>query len=322
MVIILAQEGSMKPLNRSQMPSTQQQSAVMERLLNTTVSVRNTTQSWEQNFHNFESPAVGIISASGDPVRIANGRSHSSQIFIYKNLLGTSVLDYQSGSVALAKDEFVVFRGSHALEVIHERRYSIIGLRMCETAVSRLLPSWEEAAFVKIPDSGVGETGLLFRMAEDLLHTGSSLQARSAFAVSEAMVSIVAQCLSTVVNDDLCDSYTQAQVHLKRIKRYCQQKLSVPNLSVASISQALGISIAHIYRLYAQESCTPMAWIQAQRLNASRTVIEQSRGDCRLTDVALACGFKESAHFSHAFRSRFGQSPSEFRAQSRVRLDQ
>ena len=39
-----------------------------------------------------------------------------------------------------------------------------------------------------------------------------------------------------------------------------------------------------------------------------------------LTDVAFACGFNSSAHFSRAFKSRYGIAPRELREETRAAL--
>ncbi|WP_240936070.1 AraC family transcriptional regulator [Billgrantia bachuensis] len=56
---------------------------------------------------------------------------------------------------------------------------------------------------------------------------------------------------------------------------------------------------------------SPHAWLVRQRLAHACELLKV--GGASLTEVALASGFADSAHFSHSFRRRHGVSPSEWR---------
>lgn len=64
-------------------------------------------------------------------------------------------------------------------------------------------------------------------------------------------------------------------------------------------------------QFHALTGLTPHAWLVEQRLSEARRLM----ADCRasLTDIALACGFGGSAHFSRAFRQAHGCSPRLWR---------
>lgn len=56
----------------------------------------------------------------------------------------------------------------------------------------------------------------------------------------------------------------------------------------------------------------PHAWLVARRLARARTLMDESGAS--LTEIALACGFGDAAHFSRVFRSRHGLSPRQWRS--------
>ncbi|QTF93092.1 AraC family transcriptional regulator [Halomonas sp. BM-2019] len=56
---------------------------------------------------------------------------------------------------------------------------------------------------------------------------------------------------------------------------------------------------------------SPHAWLVARRLARARTLMGASLAS--LTEIALACGFGDAAHFSRVFRSRHGCSPRQWR---------
>ncbi|RCV89551.1 AraC family transcriptional regulator [Billgrantia montanilacus] len=56
---------------------------------------------------------------------------------------------------------------------------------------------------------------------------------------------------------------------------------------------------------------SPHEWLVQQRLARARELLRV--GNASLTEVAQACGFADSAHFSRSFRRRHGVSPSAWR---------
>lgn len=56
---------------------------------------------------------------------------------------------------------------------------------------------------------------------------------------------------------------------------------------------------------------SPHEWLVRERLALARELLRVD--DASLTEVAQACGFADSAHFSKSFRQRHGVSPSEWR---------
>lgn len=55
----------------------------------------------------------------------------------------------------------------------------------------------------------------------------------------------------------------------------------------------------------------PHAWLIERRLaRACRLMVD---GRASLTEIALACGFGDAAHFSRAFRGHYGRSPRQWR---------
>ena len=116
----------------------------------------------------------------------------------------------------------------------------------------------------------------------------------------------------------LQDSDTKAST-LSRVKAHIRAHLSDATLSPATTAKAQGLSLRNLYYLFESEGTTVWRFIQDTRLDQCRKEIEDTRMFGRsISDIALAWGFKDSAHFSRAFRSRFGLTPRECRAVRRT----
>jgi len=94
-----------------------------------------------------------------------------------------------------------------------------------------------------------------------------------------------------------------------------QQHLADPELSVGSIAQAVGLSVAHVHRLLRKGEDGPLAhFIWGQRLEAcKRRLADPAAAGRSVSEIAFGLGFSDAAHFSRAFRARFGASPRQWR---------
>ncbi|WP_341582466.1 helix-turn-helix transcriptional regulator [Marinobacter metalliresistant] len=105
-----------------------------------------------------------------------------------------------------------------------------------------------------------------------------------------------------------------------RYRRLLQERinaqLSQP-LTLADMASWVNLSPYHFARLFrATFDCAPYQYVQEQRLIRARDMLRK-RSD-NITAIALTCGFNDSSQFSRAFKSRFGITPSGYRAEAHL----
>lgn len=100
-----------------------------------------------------------------------------------------------------------------------------------------------------------------------------------------------------------------ADFHRRRIESWLRAHLRDRDLCIAQLAADLGLSARYVHKLYAGREHGVMGWVREQRLEACRREIA-ARGARRIADIAIGWGFESPAHFSRAFRKRFGVPPS------------
>lgn len=88
--------------------------------------------------------------------------------------------------------------------------------------------------------------------------------------------------------------------------------LAIGKLSPDFLAEKLGISRASLYRVFAPHGGI-MRYVQERRLIAVRAALSDPLETRKLSRIALDLGFNSEAHFSRAFRQRFGTTASEYR---------
>jgi AraC-like DNA-binding protein len=99
-----------------------------------------------------------------------------------------------------------------------------------------------------------------------------------------------------------------------RIRRHIAEHLANPGLGPEAIARAHFISRSYLDRLFRDEPRTVAETIRDGRLERCRQDLADPRLAGRtVLDIALDWGFASAAHFSRAFRARYGMSPRDAR---------
>ena len=110
---------------------------------------------------------------------------------------------------------------------------------------------------------------------------------------------------------------TQQQALHDRICAYVATHLRTPDLSVEAIATALNCSKRHIHNGFTGKDTSLGTFIQHSRLQlVMRELREPALAQHTITQITMACGFNNSAHFSRVFKAYAGMSPSEYRHQN------
>jgi transcriptional regulator GlxA family with amidase domain len=95
--------------------------------------------------------------------------------------------------------------------------------------------------------------------------------------------------------------------HLVRAIALMDETIENP-MSPTMIAERLGISTRQLERLFGRYlNSTPKHYFMEMRLHRAQNLLVQSEQS--VTEIAMACGFQSTSHFSKVYRASFGRSP-------------
>ncbi|MCF2531478.1 helix-turn-helix domain-containing protein [Yinghuangia soli] len=105
----------------------------------------------------------------------------------------------------------------------------------------------------------------------------------------------------------------RAQLAL-RIRDFVNSRLADRDLSPELIARAHRISVRHLHKVFEGEGITVRRLVQRRRLEeCARELAMRGPSGPTVASVAQRWGFVSTAHFSRAFRSAYGLSPTQWR---------
>jgi AraC-like DNA-binding protein len=163
---------------------------------------------------------------------------------------------------------------------------------------------------------GVDEgAGSVFRvMFDELFRLAPRLTQEATDGVTDGLLHVLAAALATVEGPAGLTPSALRHAHKQRIRRFALDHLADPELDVAMVAEGVKLSPRYIHRLFADEPVTLMKWVWAERLERCRRELgTPSLRGRSVGEIAYGWGFNDLAHFSRAFRERFGLSPRQLR---------
>ncbi|MER6581851.1 helix-turn-helix domain-containing protein [Nonomuraea sp. NPDC001023] len=98
---------------------------------------------------------------------------------------------------------------------------------------------------------------------------------------------------------------------------YIDRHLHDPCLGAAQVAGVMGISVRHLARIFESTGRSPARHIVERRLVRAHAELTGPRAlETTIADVAHRWGFSSQAHFARLFRTRYGLTPSEARAEA------
>jgi AraC-like DNA-binding protein len=112
---------------------------------------------------------------------------------------------------------------------------------------------------------------------------------------------------------DGATNLSSVDVNMRKAFDFIDQNIGDPNLSPSMIAHATGISVGYLQELARINGTTIGRTIMEKRLVCCHAALTDKSRRARIIEIAFDHGFNDAAHFSRAFKNRFGLSPREVR---------
>jgi len=152
------------------------------------------------------------------------------------------------------------------------------------------------------------EARLLLAQLDALGETAGTLTSKAAKRARNSTLHLIRGILDAELSSEGRSSHTR-----NRAERYIDRHLRDPSLDPNSIAKGLGVSLRTLHRTFAETDESVMAYVRRRRLDHARMEMTTQDSSVTITYLAARWQFADAAHFSRAFRQRFGLTPTQYR---------
>jgi AraC-like DNA-binding protein len=256
-------------------------------------------------------------------VRLASSQSAvpltsatASEVFLVGiQRCGAGTVRQHGRTARLVAGDIAVYSAASDYGLELQRGSEQIVLVMPATALRSACPGVDEltATTLKGTQPMVSLLGVMANSHFDMSH--ELLPPQAATQAAHALINTTAGCMLAFQGQTVDErSAKPPRYHLDRIRQYALAHMDDTELTVAKVGAALGVSAAHIHRLFAAEAQTFIAWLWESRLDACHHALRRPELARRsIAMIALQHGFAHATHFSRAYRARYGMTASSWR---------
>jgi AraC-like DNA-binding protein len=225
---------------------------------------------------------------------------------------GQGVLEQGGRRAVLQTGDFALYDTTRPYDLWFDAQFSQLVLRLPRQMVAQRLFDADRFTALRIA-GGVGAGRLASLFFRQLYHELERVEPGGVDRLHAAGVDLLATAFAeqTGALSSVSESHAMLQ---RRICDFIDRHLSDPDLSCLSIASVHGISERYLRKLFARSSTSASDQIWTRRLErAKHDLVDPLQAHRTVTAIGYDVGFKDAAHFSRAFKSRFGITPTEWR---------
>jgi AraC-like DNA-binding protein len=228
-------------------------------------------------------------------------------------LAGTGLLIQDDREAVLQAGDLAVYDTDRPYSLVFDQDFRTMVVMFPKHLIS--LPSDMIGQLTAVRISGTeGLGGMVVPYLTQLAGNLDQLAGTTGARLAHSALDLV----TTVFTRELGLDAVSADPHralVQRIRGYIDRNLASTDLGPATIASAHYISTRHLHGLFQEQGVTVSTWIRTRRLEqCRRDLLDPMLADRPVAAVAARWGFVDAAHFSRAFKTAFGISPSEYRA--------
>lgn len=251
------------------------------------------------------------------PLQIS--RASEDMFLLSIQVAGAGQLIQDEKSAHLQPGDLALYDSTRPYQLLFNQHFEQYVLSLPGSILRRRLHNAEDMTACKIATAQSGTARLLSHMVSELMANPPSGGPKVDMPVADSLVGILVATLAENLGSLSLQDDSGPQ-RLDRIKAYVLENLRDPELSIGKIAHCLNLTPSTLHRAWVGEADSLTKWMWSMRLNgAEQDLRRQVCSNKTITEIAYHWGFSSSAHFSRAFRQRFGIAPKEARIEMRAR---
>lgn len=248
--------------------------------------------------------------------RTAGARMHPPRFFVHLELEGEGIVRQDGREALLRSGDFTLCDGARHYETGCPAGSRMLVLGVPTAKLRRHVACPESLAAIAMRAAG-GVGRLLSSFLRNYwLQCRHSLDGESAEQIAVAVLDLLGAAYAQVPRTH-AEHSSRGTAHRIRIINYIHAHLYDPGLTPAQIARACRITTRYLHYLFSDGEETVARYILARRLEASsQALLADSQRGRTVTAIAFDHGFNSATHFGRVFRTHFGMTPREYRAQA------
>jgi AraC-like DNA-binding protein len=265
-------------------------------------------------------PGLTLMMAAADGVRWARTNRHLADghvdLALHANLSGGAALFGRGRDLILHPGDAALTTYAEPEAMLQMHRG--FALRLPRVALAPLVANIDDALWRLIP-CGTGALKLLMNYVR-------ILDDDEALATPELRRLVVTQVhdLAALAIGATRDAAAVAEgggvraARLRAVKSDIVANIGDCALTITAVAQRQRATTRYIHKLFESEGITYTEFVLGQRLlRVHRTLSDPRFAGRPISTIAFEAGFGDLSYFNHAFRRRYGATPSEVRRQAR-----
>ena len=249
-----------------------------------------------------------------DKARIA--RSTDDHFLLSLQVRGNGLLGQDGRHAILRPGDFAIYDVTRPYNLLFEQEFEQLVMQIPrEQIATRLFDAENLTAVGVCGQQGAG------RLASTLIaQTASQLPSLDSQTLEQAqscVLDLAANALAASLGERSEIVSESQELTIRRILHFIDDRLGDPGLTCELVARENGISERYLRKLFQNKGHGVAEWIWMRRLEQAREELRNPRMAHRsITSIAYDWGFKDTGHFSRAFKKRFGETPRAARVQS------
>jgi AraC-like DNA-binding protein len=280
----------------------------------------------EQSFRaNLTQYAIGrtlLREVSGMPHTVDRmNASADRRIVVQLQIEGWSMMQLGEQSIRLDPGQIAVYRNNKPIHAEKNGRFHHIFLGIPEDCFAEAAPNWPQGDRAMCISASQGTAAVFADLLFSLTRQARALDAAGLEDIAGSTVKLLLATLPPLVGEAPAEVSHLEAYHKGQIKQFVKSNIHNPALDVRTIATGVNLSIRYVHRLFSSEPMRLMQWVMAQRLDHCHNELSSDIAHRTISEIAYGWGFNDPAHFSKAFRKRYGVSPREVHGRNSSRSE-